>query len=273
MVQQWLRTTVFMLALFVPLGLGVLWVASKERVLQTPLAWNSDAQAVCVLDEPCNAGVVSIRAAASRVHGSAASRGEPAEVPVDANLLLSAGHFLPTHAQRDDYYARHRTLDALLQADKVELVMAGGSTRDVVVGDRGWNGIGFMLWLHVLFAALAWASGMAHAVLRPQTGSYFLALSCAGYAVGMSLGGLELVHGVAWPLGGGLSGSTARRGARCNLRLQGIWALFFACLSGLCRFGPCRCFRCWPWVWCVLINGAWPQRRFGVIRRSWWCGV
>ena len=271
-VQQWLRTTVFMLALFVPLGLGVLWVASKERVFQTPLAWNSDAQAVCVLDEPCNAGVVSIRAAASRVHGSAASRGEPAEVPVDADLLLSAGHFLPTHAQRDDYYARHRTLDALLQADKVELVMAGGSTRDVVVGDRGWNGIGFMLWLHVLFAALAWASGMAHAVMRPQTGSYFLALSCAGYAVGMSLGGLELVHGVAWPLGGAEWINGAARGA-VQFAFAGYLG-FVLCLPQ--RFVPIRALRLLPLLalgvvcidqWRLAPAPFWGHQAFMVV----WC--
>jgi hypothetical protein len=113
----WFRITAFMLALFMPLGLAVLWVASQERVLQTPLAWNSDVRAVCIVDEPCAVGVVGIRALASHPPGSVAAGGEPAEVPVDADLLLSAGHFLLTYAQRDDYYARHRALDALLQAE------------------------------------------------------------------------------------------------------------------------------------------------------------
>ena len=197
-----------MLALFFPLAGGVLWLASAERVLSTPLSWNTDAQAVCVQTEACDAIVVAVRAVEHE-----GGRGAQREVPVDADLLLSAGHFLPTHAQRDDYYARHRALDGLLQADTVQLVLAGGGTRDVAVSDRGFGGIGAMLWLHVLFAALAWTSGLTHAVMRPQTGSYFLALSCVGYAVGMVLGGLELVHGVAWPLGGAQWINGAARGA------------------------------------------------------------
>lgn len=205
---RWIRTAACMLALFLPLGGGALLLASAERVLSTPLAWNGDAQAVCVQAETCDVAVVAVRSL-----GREQLLGAQREVPVDADLLLSAGHFLPTHAQRDDYYVRHRALDALLQADTVQLVLAGGGTRDVAVGDRGFGGIGAMLWLHVLFAALAWTSGLTHAVMRPQTGSYFLALSCVGYAVGMVLGGLELVHGVAWPLGGAQWINGAARGA------------------------------------------------------------
>ncbi len=229
--RRWIRAAACMLALFFPLAGGVLWLASAERVLSTPLSWNSDAQAVCVQTEACDAIVVAVRAVEHE-----GGRGAQREVPVDADLLLSAGHFLPTHAQRDDYYARHRALDGLLQADTVQLVLAGGGTRDVAVSDRGFGGIGAMLWLHVLFAALAWTSGLTHAVMRPQTGSYFLALSCVGYAVGMVLGGLELVHGVAWPLGGAQWINGAARGA-VQFAFAGYLG-FVLCLPQ--RFAPLR---------------------------------
>jgi signal transduction histidine kinase len=241
-VQQWIRTAAVMLALFAPLGLAVLWLASTEREVHTPLVWNSEAQAVCVQGEPCNTGVVAIRAAAGDAQGNTAQRQLLPDVPVDADLLLSAGHFLPTHAQRDDYYARHRLLNALLQADTVQLVLAGGGTRDVGVSDRGFGGIEAMLWLHVLFAALAWTSGLTHAVMRPQMGSYFLGLSCVGYAVGMVLGGLELVHGVAWPLGGAQWINGAARGA-VQFAFAGYLG-FVLCLPQ--RFAPLRMLRVLP---------------------------
>jgi hypothetical protein len=102
--------------------------------------------------------------------------------------------------------------------------MADGSEHPVTVRDRGLGGIGAMLWWHLLLAALAWTSGWAHYLRQRSLGNGFLALACSGYAVGMALGGLELVHG--WPGPWGLrAASTARRGLRCNWRLRATWAM------------------------------------------------
>lgn len=193
---------VLSLLAFVPLAAGVLWLAASERVLVgVELGWSQESQAVCLHPgADCKRPVVSIRSP----YGA---------LELDAWLLSDAGHFLPSHELREAYNDRHKALHALLASDSARLVMADGSERPVTVRDRGLGGIGPMLWWHLLLAALAWTSGWAHFLRQRSLAHGFLALACSGYAIGMALGGLELVHGLAWPLGAAGSINGAARAA------------------------------------------------------------
>ena len=182
------RSLAFSLASFLPLALIVLWLSASERVLTAELVWNDGAQAVCIKAQPCVAGVVAVR-------------GAHTQVPVDADLLLDAGHFLPTYTLRSAYAQRHTQLHDLLQADTVELVLSDGTTQRERVATRGWLGISAMLWMHVVLAYLAWLSGLFHWLRHRAEGFGLLLTACGGYAAGMLLGGLELDHGLAWPFG------------------------------------------------------------------------
>ena len=196
------RWMVLPLLAFVPLAAGVLWLAASERVLVgVELGWSQESQAVCLHPgADCKRPVVSIRSP----YGA---------LELDAWLLSDAGHFLPSHELREAYNDRHKALHALLVSDSARLVMADGSEHPVTVRDRGLGGIGAMLWWHLLLAALAWTSGWAHYLRQRSLGNGFLALACSGYAAGMALGGLELVHGLAWPLGAAGSINGAARAA------------------------------------------------------------
>ena len=192
------RSLGYSLASFLPLALMVLWLSASERVLTAELVWNDSAQAVCIQAQPCTSGVVAVR-------------GVNSQVPVDAGLLLDAGHFLPTYALRTDYAQRLLQLHGVLQADAVELLFADGSIQRHPVTSRGWLGISAMLWMHVALGYLAWLSGCFHWLRSGAEGLGLLLTSCGGYAVGMLLGGLELDHGLAWPMGAaGLINQLAR---------------------------------------------------------------
>ena len=110
-----IRSLGLSLATFLPLALVVLWLSASERVLTSTLVWDDTAQAVCIQGQPCGSGVVAVR-------------GVNTQVPVDAELLLDAGHFLPTYALRNDYAQRHLQLHGVLQADIVDLVFADGTS-------------------------------------------------------------------------------------------------------------------------------------------------
>jgi signal transduction histidine kinase len=192
------RSLGYSLASFLPLALMVLWLSASERVLTAELVWNDSAQAVCIQTQPCTSGVVAVRGANS-------------QVSVDAGLLLDAGHFLPTYALRTEYAQRHLQLHSVLQAETVELLFADGSIQRHQVTSRGWLGISAMLWMHVALGYLAWLSGCFHWLRSGAEGLGLLLTSCGGYAVGMLLGGLELDHGLAWPMGAaGLINQLAR---------------------------------------------------------------
>lgn len=197
---------------FVPLAALVLWLSASERMLSVSVVWNDRQQKVCVRDQACEQGLVAIEVPGQRVS-------------IDADLLLDAGHFLPTHERRQTYSERHRDLNRLLRhTGHAHLVWADGHRQAVSVQARGLAGTSVMLWLHVLLAGVVWVSGWTHARLKADTGSLFLALASAAYACGMVLGGLELDHGLAWGFG---AAGPVNQAARTSVQLAFAFFLAF----------------------------------------------